>query len=368
MDKFNTLLTDSFFEAIADLGSLCFPQKIAAIRAKLTMARASAADRLMSRTHEKFTSGVGDSVPYAKPFRRLTNRAITGYDVVTYRDIDSLLKSGIPQHVLQQTFTKEELNLGGDEHKEMLFWEHMDVICNSAHLFSTMSSFGLDAPPTRDEIAENIRDYKRKKKQPDRPDGDGVTMETARNSTVLSAIHDLCKACAMEPVSIPSAFLQRCDADLQSISANGKTFGAAAVASDAATLSSCPCFVEWGLPPFDEGSAAAWAEFSSAIAKSYSLTQMQQSIPASMMQQIESQAASLASGMEDGDMSQLDLSKIGDSVLAGCSAEDLSQLAGNMSTLLPNLSGLASSLTRDAKPGDIPPEMATMLSAVQKIN
>ena len=83
-----------------------------------------------------------------------------------------------------------------------------------------------------------------------------------------------------------------------------------------------------------------------------------------MMATIEKQAAALANGIgSDGDLSQLDLSTIGESVLSQCSPEDLTQLAGNMGDILPKISGLAASLEREAGGVELPPQVGSMLNA-----
>jgi hypothetical protein len=71
------------------------------------------------------------------------------------------------------------------------------------------------------------------------------------------------------------------------------------------------------------------------------LSRIHESVPNEMRSAIETTARRIADGILAGDMSldQLDLSAIGEEVLANCESEDLDSLASNLSGMLPMLSG-----------------------------
>ena len=69
-----------------------------------------------------------------------------------------------------------------------------------------------------------------------------------------------------------------------------------------------------------------------------------------MLGTIESYATDLAGKITSGDtdLSQLDLQSIGEDVLRQCSEEDMSQLANNISSLLPALGSLQQTVQAQA--------------------
>lgn len=75
-------------------------------------------------------------------------------------------------------------------------------------------------------------------------------------------------------------------------------------------------------------------------------------IPTGVMSKIESMASKLASDLNSGaaTMDTLNLQSIGEQVLSGCDANELSKLTGNLGELLPVLSQMG--------PGVMPPGMS----------
>jgi len=91
------------------------------------------------------------------------------------------------------------------------------------------------------------------------------------------------------------------------------------------------------LRTLDSGATEAWGTLESMN----SFSQVSNHIP-SGMEKIEMTAQRLAADIGSGsqNLQNLDLAKIGESVLSQCSTEDMDALAGNLGTLLPTLTSL----------------------------
>lgn len=112
--------------------------------------------------------------------------------------------------------------------------------------------------------------------------------------------------------------------------------------------------VEWGALSAEESECLKRSlsqptdDLWSALEALASFSQVSKHIPTGMMAKIELTASKLAKDISSGraDMGNLDLSRIGESVLSQCSTEEMECLAGNISKLLPTLGSLQEGMNR----------------------
>tara|TARA_B100000886_G_scaffold328224_1_gene276415 strand:- start:1571 stop:2662 length:1092 start_codon:yes stop_codon:yes gene_type:complete len=361
MEDLRKSMLDNFFACVKSFVRLSVPTHAASAQAQIAMMSYEMQREQVEAFHTTMSDECPTLVSYSKAFSRMQGRPITLYDVTRYRDVEAMIKSGLyagPLEALGATITEKEIRVVCRRNADAL-WDCLDALCNAAYACATLSTYGTPSIPTAESIAENIKQTKERKKT---PDVSGPTVDQARCETLVTAIKNVFVAGGEPEPTVEAGSIATLDKGLASMASEGSVYGDLAVQKDIQRFSQCPALVKMGLPPLDDSTLAAWTELADACGKSHSLTQMQRSIPKNMMATIEKQAAALASGMgPDGDLSQLDLSTIGESVLSQCSPEDLTQLAGNMGDILPKISGLAASLERETGGVELPPEVGSML-------
>ena len=359
MDAVWNSLQTAFTTAANELADV-FTRHTGTIKAKIRIANAADPAELLARWHENLSAPSTAHASYAKSFSRITNRAITMYDIVTYRDAECIIKSGTLQSITGIQLEVVDIPTGASLAK---MWEAVDVLCATAYAHETMESFGVTGIPTRDEIAREIKEHKNRKKSEAhmQPPG-GMSMNDARRTTNTTTLQQLFTSSHSDTPS--SVDVDALDAAMLTKANATETYGDAAAKGNIETLSQCPAIQALNPPPVTTSSAPHWHEFAAALGKSYSLVKMQKTLPTGMMAKIEEQAAQLAAQGDNLDMSSLDLGQIGESVLQSCSPSDLSQMVGNMQEIIPTLNGLASSLQHDVDSGAVPADVAKVLKNV----
>lgn len=264
-------------------------------------------------------------IKYAKAVERLTGEA-TVYHAMAYRDIDALklsVDSGIAVRVgLFEKWGDARL----DTETKNTLWDLLDMITKASLTFKEKSP---PAVPTREQIQENIKQTRTK--------GEGVDKDA---SMLLAFRSDMSKLCALWEVRADSltddAVCQdwiRRWAALTQEARDGLPFRMICANKNSAALSTIvqSCFAE--LSPPDEINEEAWE----IIARLNDISTVVGNIPSGMMTQIESMAARLAGDLQAGriDMSNIDLSSLGEQVLSQCSESDMSKFAGNLGNLMP---------------------------------
>ena len=362
MEDLRKSMLDNFFACVKSFVRLSVPSHVASAQAQIAMMTYEMQREQVEAFHATMSDECPALVSYSKAFSRMQGRPITLYDVTRYRDVEAMIKSGLyagPLEALGATITEKEIRVVCRRNADAL-WDCLDALCNAAYACATPSTYGTPSIPSAEAIAKNIKETKGRKKS---AEATGPTVDQARCDTLVKAIKNVFVAGGKPEPAVDPSFIARLDSGLASTAAGGSAYGELAVAKSVEEFSQCPPLVDLGLPTLDDATRNAWAELADACGKSHSLTQMQRSIPKNMMATIEKQAAALASGIgPDGDLSQLDLSSIGESVLSQCSPEDLTQLAGNMGDILPKISGLAASLENETGGVELPPEVGTILS------
>jgi hypothetical protein len=359
MDSVLASLQTSFVAAVNNLADV-FTRHTATIKAKLRIATAADSAELLARWHESLSEPAGEHASYGKSFARITGRPITMYDIVSYRDAECIITSGTLQELTGIELEVVDVPTGAMLAK---MWSAVDILCATAYAHETMESFGVVNIPTRDEIAAEIKEHKRRKKTATAPGSTGgLSMDDARRATLTASLHQLFTGCQQDPPK--DIDIDAIDAAMLEKAGPSGTYGDAAASGNLELLSQCPALKAFGLPPVTQDNTKHWQELAAAFGKSYSLVKMQKTLPSGMMAKIEEQAAQLASQGDNLDMSSLDLGQIGESVLQSCSPTDLSQMVGNMQEIIPTLNGLASSLQHDVNSGTVPPDVAKVLAGV----
>ena len=346
------VLGEAFLAGIRSMVDIALPGIAPSIRPKLALGKFNI-DEHMSAWTEAMDSPA--SAQYGKSFQRLAGRPITIRDVVAYRDLENVIRSGAAQKALQTDFTLADV----DQSDTDAIWDAVDTVTKTADLFAALGS--TEQRPTRDAIAKEIKDHKKRKNA--KPAAGSVSVAEAREAGVRECITDLCQACGVAAPAFGAGVLGACDEATGKLE-GGVSYGEHASKGNLEAFAKCPFPAEWNVPTtYDPAHKDAWTKFAAAIAKSYNLHKMQSSIPPAMMAQIEKQAVAMAAGMENGtmDLSQLNIGSIGESVLKECSTSDLDQLAGNLGNILPNINTLASSLQADSG-GELPANMSALLS------
>lgn len=359
MDAVLSTLQTAFTAAANELADV-FTRHTGTIKTKIRLASAADPAELLARWHENLCAPSTAHASYAKSFSRITNRPITMYDIVTYRDAECIIKSGTLQSITGIKLEVADIPTGAPLAK---MWEAVDVLCATAYAHETMESFGVVGIPTSDEIALEIKEHKNRKKsqQHAQPHG-GMSMNDARRTTITTSLQQLFTSCKCEAPS--SVDVDALDAAMLTKASATETYGDAAAKGNIETLARCPAIKALSPPAVTAESSEHWQEFAAALGKSYSLVKMQNTLPTGMMAKIEEQAAQLAAQGDNLDMSSLDLGQIGESVLQSCSQSDLSQMVGNMQEIIPTLNGLASSLQHDVNSGAVPADVAKVLAGV----
>ena len=283
------------------------------------------------------------SASYHKAFKRLTSRELTIDDVIQYGDIKALCACDAGQTVLG-IGTLYEI-------------DDIDTACEAAipllKDMSLVSSGAVNTPvqpdlPSREQIQENIKQYRARSKAPDTAAPD---ISVARRMSIYEAIR------AVHPsAALVDSTLEEIDRQVTEMDQTALQKG------DVRAVAELPVLKALQLPAPTSQNTQQWQELAIALARSESLLQMTKSIPPAMMATIEKQASAIAGGVQQGtiNMGDVDLAALGESVMSNCSKEDMTDLASNMDTLMPNLQNL----TKTMGDGAVPDQMQQIMSKV----
>ena len=267
-------------------------------------------------------------VKYAKAIERILNEPGCVYHACVYRDVDSLYacceSPTLNKMKLYEKFNDERMDAKSKE----LVWSYIDMMNDAAH-----KTFGASTPrvPTRAEINENIA----KKKTPATS-----TEQPSMVGAFYTNLKELCAALnkpkAFEQLSIDDQrVLMQNWAKASRVETEGKKASVWCESKDSRGLQS---FKEtFHQLSFDAMTNEAWM----CVNQLNTFSAVGDNIPTKMMGRIEDLANKLADDLVAGnrDLSQLNLSEIGQQVLAGCDANDMSKFAENIGDILPALQG-----------------------------
>lgn len=276
-------------------------------------------------------------VKYAKAIERITKKPAVLYQALLYRDI---VACGATQtsDLFQKLRLSEKYAETSEEEKNS-HWKMAEKIAQAA---LECSGEAVPALPTRSEIQENIRSAKKGREQ----DTDAPSMTRAFQNH-LDALCALAGAPAL-----------LADADEPAIRSSMQEWGkfckattatpSGPVANSALCAQKDPIVLEalrqefptlaFATPPTE----AAWDH----VKQLNGLCTVTDSIPTQMMTRIEDMASRLAEDIVAGrtDMTNMNLSEIGQQVLSGCNEDDMASFAQNIDQLLPALQQMKGSI------------------------
>lgn len=280
--------------------------------------------------HANMGAPLHASVRYASALRRLGANADL-YAACAYKDLPSVLASA--EHFETLHALEPEASLEAKPEAKAPMWAFLAVLNDHARRYH-----GEVAPrvPTPDEIKENIRAHKQQKSQAQKPMARGwesVYDELATHLGVGDAERcDVAAGMAMWTTALREHDL-----------------AGACERRDAAAIAAVPFEHE----PTRRALAGALDERAwQLLGQLNGLAGVTQAVPSNMMSRIEQQANRLASEIACGqtDLSKLDLTSIGQSVLEGCDVSDVQQLGSQMGSLLPMLQQLQANIAPPPKP------------------
>lgn len=292
---------------------------------------------------------------YAKSVARIVGAPADFYHAIAYCDFDSIGTLTVAKDL--------SLSLPEDADEKRAFWKALGVIARSAQ---EANDYVPTRVPTPDEIDRNIREYRKQKGK-----GGAAGGGARSNGPALSmnrAFHEaLCKVAELS--AMPDAEVRLRALPVEAVRELNEKWAEAAQGDaeaairgrDATSLSSFP----W--PGFEEderpklcktlSDGKLWDTLESIV----SFSKVQQTIPGDMMSKIESQAQRLSEQlMSGGSLEDIDLTAIGESVLAECSESDMSAVADRIGSLLPTLTSLQKNLPPGV--GSTPPIDASVFA------
>ena len=278
--------------------------------------------------HAKYAKAVG---------RILKGEQATLFFAVEYRDAESLKASDS----FMECFPGF-LGDGADEKRRARTWQTLRAM---ARLCYTIQSVEPPAVPTRAEIEANISQFRASKQRAKtaRPAGGSGSMQRAFFEKLLETTS-----------ALPASRGDACRARLHAIPTHEHGAVCAKWAEHQFTCRSEPfgsdIFTSEEQGAFASLEASKWNVVETHFRQLNDLSKVQQNIPSSMLGTIENYATSLAGKITSGDadLSNLDLQSIGEDVLRQCSEEDMTQLANNISSLLPALGSLQQTVQAQA--------------------
>lgn len=272
---------------------------------------------LIGEWHAAMGTSLCGTVKYAAALRRLLKEDGTLYHACAYRDAEALAAC---EHALLRCLRPSAL----DAESKVQFWTLVQQL--NAH--ATQYHAVTIKVPTHEEIRENIRAHRAARSAPAKPamatGFDAAYDELMAHLDAPSTDGDRFGSWSERVAQLKLVCDARDDAGLRAVPfAHAGTKQALAAAK-----------------PLDE---RAWT----LVAQLNSFAGVQQGIPTSMMGRIESTAQRLAGEIACGktDLGSLNLAQLGQSVLEGCDASDVQQLASGMGSLLPMLQGLHGAVT-----------------------
>jgi hypothetical protein len=269
-------------------------------------------------------------VKYAKAIERILGQNGCVYHACMYRDVESMYaccdSPTLNKMKLYEKFYDERM----DSTSKEISWKYIDIMNEAAH-----KSMGVELPrvPTRDEINASIA----KKKAP-------TPSVNSEQPSMVSAFYTNIKelASAMQQSSVYANLngeeqrtMMQTWAKTSRVEIDGKKASAWCENKDPRGLE--PFKAQFEDLSFETVSDEAWMY----INQLNTFSAVGDNIPSKMMGRIEDLANKLADDLVSGnkDLSQLNLSDIGQQVLAGCDPADMSKFAENIGDILPALQG-----------------------------
>jgi hypothetical protein len=323
--KKSTVLT--LLRNLASYVTVLFPD----LEPEIRQALSGGNDDILSRWKSSMLLELKDSVKYCKAVRRLTNSNATCLHACAYKDFPALVSS-VP-------FLNVEWSRVEQSKKDEL-WDFVATINES---FAWLEAWPVPVP-TRQEIADNITRHSKSKNV----EGE----KTSSNSFFLTVSSQF----QQNKQDLPASLRTKTDAEWQQMCVafnafldskppkSGKTVEALFNKNDVSVFElEWPALAEvrdmWKATTVHE---KEWR----CILQLTNFARLNGGIPTNLMSNIETYAQQIASDIMNGKMrmEDMDVQKLGQDVLQGCSATDISALASNVDKLFPSIQQLSGSI------------------------
>lgn len=261
---------------------------------------------------------------YAKAIERIISKPASRYHALMHRDIISLVDEDGALCVFKSL--KEKLESSRLDEDETLFvWDTLVKITKHAY-----EADGVEMPlnPSRNQIEESIK----KRKEKAEHSSSVLKSFQIHFENLLTMLGGEKPHASHDEKSIKNV-MKKWEEFINQKCGDESNFDLCA--------SSNPVVLSSMMKHIPELNSASTVEFDKkmwdCVNQMNKFCTVHKNVPAKMMGRIESMASRLAEDIMSGkaDMSKLDLSEIGQEVLAGCNEEDMSNFASNIENLLP---------------------------------
>lgn len=277
-----------------------------------------------------FRQELAGTVKYYKAITRLQNSPPCLYHALEYKDVDALCSSC--EFLQSKRARYDEMSL--DDKKTL--WKY---VSNISCMLQKCCGKEIIKVPTRDEIATNIK--QRKRKEVSEPVNSFRMMVQSQFDTCGEPMPEhLCNMCDKEWNSLAKEY----SAMLTTDRCNNLTLEACCTAKDAQVFAT-----DWRVLPELSAlwrSRAISEEGWNSINQTNNLSRVQGTIPTGMMSNIEQYAHKVAGNIMNGSMSlaDLDVNAMGNEIMKQVSTSDLDSLANNIGDLMPTLNTMKDQL------------------------
>ena len=281
------------------------------------------------------------SAKYMKAIESITKKPACIYHAFAYRDVAAIEASSTSQNLRRLSLLSKLNSDKFDADSKNTFWEYMDELNRTAYEGLPPGSRWGPAPivPTRDDIQRDIISRKTNSSSSTASGG-----QHSLSSGISDCFKRLCQIRNMTQPTPPSSLATVIN-EAACRETKDPTTGGNVIVGDMCrnkqmtgfTLLLTHAFpdVLWGTdPPSEE----EW----DCLNKMIGLSTMKSAIPSNMMDGIENVANKLVEDLAAGktDISSLNIESIGQQVLAGVSADEMSNFANNIDKIMPALGNL----------------------------
>ena len=294
----------------------------------------SDAEDAAEQWHRLLSRPLPKGVKYGRALQRLLGHPPTLHAVVEYKDVAFFLDEEVARVV------RSPLDSDG--------WRALQA---SARLAACSIGEDLDRTPSREEIQSNIQTTKSTSRRPaDASVAQACKLAYAALADGLPPDH--ASAIGVRASSADERELTQAWAEMMQSRPGFSDECARRSAPPPDAWTAVPASVRCSLVASLESSSQSGGGMWDTVDQLNSYTKLSSQVPTGVMSKIESMASKLASDLNSGavTMDTLNLQSIGEQVLSGCDANELSKLTGNLGELLPILSQMG--------PGVMPPGMS----------
>lgn len=268
-------------------------------------------------------------VKYAKAVERVINEPATVFHACSYKDVDAIYDSS--EYTVFRKLKLRERHPTLSEDDRATLWKYIDHMNRSAYEYA-----GRPVPriPTKEEIQASISQKKNK------PVGGEQASMAKAFQTALDVLVKETGAEIEDEAQVDIA--ARWAKTIKMETAGGGTVSQLCQAQDPAAMDYLAREIpELRLETLDLITSDTWE----TIKQLNSFSTVNEQIPTKMMSRIEDYASKLADDLVSGrkTMGNVDLSAIGQEVLAQCDPDDMNKFASNINELLPALSNFQAS-------------------------